>query len=212
MKNKGITFHNDINKVVDLLLLGKEELLSSYSYLTEEDYYTTVNNILYTLFTYEDRKEYADFLVSEDKKELAEKLLTEFFINKPVVTNLQVSKIPLLDHLEEYDEADKEEFSKINIVNEVTFNVKTNKYLFKVDVCLLEGSDTYAIHVYDTTALKDDKDIWDTEVACTDIDSSGNFFDSFSVYPLNNYTDEQKEVEELILDTLVGKNGVIVEF
>ena len=211
MKNKGITFHNDINKVVDLLLLGKEELLSSYSYLTEEDYYTTVNNILYTLFTYEDRKEYADFLVSEDKKELAEKLLTEFFINKPVVTNLQVSKIPLLSHLEEYDEADKEEFSKINIVDEVTFNVKTNKYIFKVEAYLVD-SDTYALNVDDITNLKEGEKYnrVDTDFY---VDSAGNFYEDFSVYPLNNNTDRQIEVEELIIDTLFNKeHGVIVAF
>ena len=211
--NKGQTFHNDINKVADMLLLGKEELLNSYSYLTETDFYTTVNNILYTLFTYEQRKEYADFLVSEGQQELAEKILTEFFINKPTVENLQVSKIPLLDHLEEYDEADEEEFSKISIVDEVTFNVKTDKYLFKVEVNLLE-SDTYAIHVYDISNLKENENIYNTEVevACTDIDSSGNFYDSFTVYPLNNYTDRQGEVEKVILDTLFDKDGVIVEF
>lgn len=133
--------------------------------------------------------------------------------SKPLIKNLQVSKIPLLDHLEEWDEADEEEFSKISIVNEVTFNVTTDKYIFKVEVNLLE-SDTYAIHVYDITNLKENENIYNTEVevACTDIDSSGNFFDSFSVYPLNNSTDEQKEVEDIIIDTLVGKDGVIIEF
>ena len=205
--NKGQTFHNDINKVADMLLLSKEELLNSYSYLTEEDYNTTINNILYTLFTYEQRKEYAEFLVAEGQQELAEKILTEFFIHKPVVTNLQVSKIPLLDHLEEYDEADEEEFSKISIVDEVTFNVTTDKYIFKVEAYLVE-SDTYALNVDDITnneeCHREDTDFY--------IDSSGNFYDNFTVYPLNNNTDRQEEVEKVILDTLFGKDGVIVEF
>lgn len=205
--NKGQTFHNDINKVADMLLLSKEELLNSYSYLTEEDYNTTINNILYTLFTYEQRKEYAEFLVAEGKQELAEKILTEFFINKPTVENLQVSKIPLLSHLEEWDEADEEEFSKTEIVDEVTFNVKTDKYIFKVEAYLVE-SDTYALNVDDITN-NEEYNREDTDVY---IDSSGNFYDNFTVYPIDNNTDRQEEVEKVILDTLFGKDGVIIAF
>ena len=130
--------------------------------------------------------------------------------NKPVVENLQVSKIPLLNHLEEWDEADEEEFSKINIVDEVTFNITTDKYIFKVEAYLVD-SDTYALNVDDITNLKKGEKCHRVDTD-TYADSAGNFYEDFSVYPSNNYTDRQEEVEELIIDTLFGENGVIVAF
>ena len=69
------TFHNDINKVADMLILNKEEFLDSYSYLSEEDYDITIENILYILFSTEERKEYREFLIEEGYKEFADKVL-----------------------------------------------------------------------------------------------------------------------------------------
>lgn len=69
------TFHNDINKVADMLLCGKDEFLKSYSYLSEEDYYTTMSNILWNNFSLEQRKEYKSFLINEGEEEYANKIL-----------------------------------------------------------------------------------------------------------------------------------------
>ena len=74
------TFHNDINKVADMLLLSKDELLKSYSYLSEEDYNMTINQILYNLFSYTQRQEYVEFLISEGQEEYAKKILPEHFM------------------------------------------------------------------------------------------------------------------------------------
>ena len=73
------TFHNDINKVADMLLIGKGEFLKSYPYLSEEDYNITINQILYNLFSYSQRREYVEFLISEGQEEYAKKILPEHF-------------------------------------------------------------------------------------------------------------------------------------
>ena len=69
------TFHTDINKVVDMLLLSKEEFLNSYSYLSESDYNITIESILYNLFSTEQRKEYKEFLIKEGYEEFANKII-----------------------------------------------------------------------------------------------------------------------------------------
>ena len=69
------TFHTVINKVVDMLLLSKEEFLNSYSYLSESDYNITIENILYNLFSTEQRKEYKEFLIKEGYEEFANKII-----------------------------------------------------------------------------------------------------------------------------------------
>ena len=71
------TFHNDINKVADMLLLSKDEFLKSYTYLDEDDFYATVNQILHNLFSYEQRQEYAEFLIGEGAEYFAKKILPE---------------------------------------------------------------------------------------------------------------------------------------
>ena len=73
------TFHNDINKVADMLLIGKGEFLKSYSYLSEDDYNITINQILYNLFSYSQRQEYVEFLINEGQEEYAKKILPEHF-------------------------------------------------------------------------------------------------------------------------------------
>ena len=75
------TFHNDINKVADMLLIGKDEFLRSYSYLSEEDYNITINQILYNLFSYSKRQEYVEFLINEGQEEYAKKILQEHFMS-----------------------------------------------------------------------------------------------------------------------------------
>lgn len=75
------TFHNDINKVADMLLIGKDEFLKSYSYLSEEDYNITINQILYNLFNYSQRQEYVEFLINEGQEEYAKKILPEHFMS-----------------------------------------------------------------------------------------------------------------------------------
>lgn len=74
------TFHNDINKVADMLLISKDEFLKSYSYLSEEDYNMTINQILYNLFSYTQRQGYVEFLISEGQEEYAKKILPEHFM------------------------------------------------------------------------------------------------------------------------------------
>lgn len=76
---KAETFHNDINKVADMLLIGKDEFLKSYPYLSEEDYNITINQILYNLFNYSQRQEYVEFLINEGQEEYAKKILPEHF-------------------------------------------------------------------------------------------------------------------------------------
>lgn len=44
-KDKAKSFSDDPDKLLDLLLLNKEEFLKSYSYITEEDYNATVEDI-----------------------------------------------------------------------------------------------------------------------------------------------------------------------
>lgn len=39
-------FADDMNKMHDFMLLSKDEFLSSYSYLNEDDYYATYNTIM----------------------------------------------------------------------------------------------------------------------------------------------------------------------
>ena len=47
MKNiTGYDFADDMNKMHDFMLLSKDEFLSSYSYLNEDDYYATYNAIM----------------------------------------------------------------------------------------------------------------------------------------------------------------------
>lgn len=75
------TFHNDINKVADMLLIGKDEFLRSYPYLSEEDYNITINQILYNLFSYSQRQEYVEFLINEGQEEYAKKILPEHFMS-----------------------------------------------------------------------------------------------------------------------------------
>lgn len=69
------TFHNDIYKVVDMLLLGKDKFLKSYSYLSEDDYYKTMKHILYDLFTYEQRYEYYEYLIDKVQLKYANKIV-----------------------------------------------------------------------------------------------------------------------------------------
>lgn len=91
------TFHNDINKVADMLLIGKDEFLKSYPYLSEEDYNITINQILYNLFSYSQRQEYVEFLINEGQEEYAKKILPEHFMsdnkeqNKPTSNVYKVS-------------------------------------------------------------------------------------------------------------------------
>lgn len=75
------TFHNDINKVADMLLISKGEFLRSYPYLSEEDYNITINQILYNLFSYSQRQEYVEFLINEGQEEYAKKILPEHFMS-----------------------------------------------------------------------------------------------------------------------------------
>ena len=75
------TFHNDINKVADMLLIGKGEFLKFYSYLSEEDYNITINQILYNLFNYSQRQAYVEFLINEGQEEYAKKILPEHFMS-----------------------------------------------------------------------------------------------------------------------------------
>ena len=91
------TFHNDINKVADMFLIGKDEFLKSYSYLSEEDYNITINQILYNLFSYSQRQEYVEYLINEGQEEYAKKILPEHFMsdnkeqNKPTSNVYKVS-------------------------------------------------------------------------------------------------------------------------
>lgn len=91
------TFHNDINKVADMLLISKGEFLRSYPYLSEEDYNITINQILYNLFSYSQRQEYVEFLINEGQEEYAKKILPEHFMsdnkeqNKPTSNVYKVS-------------------------------------------------------------------------------------------------------------------------
>jgi hypothetical protein len=48
-KQKVKTFYDDGDKILDLLLLSKEEFLKSYSYLTEEEYDATVEELRNTV-------------------------------------------------------------------------------------------------------------------------------------------------------------------
>ena len=45
-KITGYDFTDDMNKMHDFMLLSKDEFLSSYSYLNEDDYYATYNVIM----------------------------------------------------------------------------------------------------------------------------------------------------------------------
>ena len=62
---QGNSFHNDINKVADMLIMDKESFLQSYSYLTEADYYETLKTLLYNNFTLYERKEFKNYLLEE---------------------------------------------------------------------------------------------------------------------------------------------------
>ena len=75
------TFHNDINKVAYMLLICKDEFLKFYSYFSEEEYNITINQILYNLFSYTQRQEYVEFLISEGHEEHAKKILPKHFIS-----------------------------------------------------------------------------------------------------------------------------------
>ena len=69
------TFHNDINKVADMLYMSKEAFLDTYSYLTEDDFYETMRNLLFNGFSLEQREEYKGWLIEEGYQDFAEKVL-----------------------------------------------------------------------------------------------------------------------------------------
>ena len=81
VKQMAETFHNDINKVADMLLIGKDEFLEFYSYLSEEDYNITINKILCILFSYSQRQEYVEYLISEGDEEYAKKILPDHIMS-----------------------------------------------------------------------------------------------------------------------------------
>ena len=64
-----------------MLLIGKDEFLKFYSYLSEEDYNITINQILYNLFSYTQRQEYVEFLIDEGQEDYAKKILPEHFMS-----------------------------------------------------------------------------------------------------------------------------------
>ena len=120
----------------------------------------------------------------------------------------------LLDHLEECDEADRENLKDVKILDEAEFIVTKDNLKFLVNVSLCD-SDTYTLTVYDITHTKDIQDKYSLkEVACVSIDSCGNFYDSFEIYALGDIllNNRQEEVEETILNTLFGEKGIIIPF
>lgn len=65
MKNKGISFRNDIEKMNDYKEMTREEFLKSYSYLTQEDYEATKNELYL-----EKIKELAEFIFDTNDRDL----------------------------------------------------------------------------------------------------------------------------------------------
>ena len=123
----------------------------------------------------------------------------------------------LLDHLEEWEEDEEETLKNTKILDEAEFIVTKDNLKFLVNISLCD-SDIYTLTVYDRTHKDNIKDIKThaetTEVACVTVDSCGNFYDRFTIYPLGDIflKNRQKEVEDEIIDTLFGENGLVKEF
>ena len=123
----------------------------------------------------------------------------------------------LLDLLNEWEEDEKETLRNTKVLNEAEFIVTKDDLKFLVNISLCE-SDVYTLTVYDRTHKDSIKDIKThaetTEITCVTVDSCGNFYDRFTIYPLGDIflNNRQKEVEDEIIDTLFGENGLVKEF
>lgn len=127
---------------------------------------------------------------------------------------IKKEEISLLDHLEEWEEDEEETLKDVKVLDEAEFIVTEDNLKFLVNVSLC-NSDTYTVTVYDVTHAKDIKDKYGLrEVACVSIDSCGNFYDSFEIYALGDIllNNRQEKVEEEIINTLFGENGIIIPF
>ena len=126
-------------------------------------------------------------------------------------------EISLLDHLEEWEEWEEETLRNTKILDEAEFIVTKDNLKFLVNISLCD-SDIYTLIVYDRSNHADITNIKSygelTEVAQVTVDSCGNFYDRFTIYPLGDIflNNRQKEVEDEIIDTLFGENGLVKEF
>lgn len=126
-------------------------------------------------------------------------------------------EISLLDHLEEWEEWEEETLRNTKILDEAEFIVTKDNLKFLVNISLCDN-DIYTLIVYDRSNHADITNIKSygelTEVAQVTVDSCGNFYDRFTIYPLGDIflNNRQKEVEDEIIDTLFGENGLVKEF
>lgn len=94
------------------------------------------------------------------------------------------------------------------VTDEVKFKVCTKEKPYYVECYALdvEESDSYVIRVYDNErGLGNSLLSGDCQIAVSDVDSTGSMYD-------NGLQLEDKEVEEAIMETLFGKDGIIVPF
>lgn len=123
----------------------------------------------------------------------------------------------LLNHLEEWEEDEEETLRNTKILDEAEFIVTKDNLKFLVNISLCD-SDIYTLTVYDRTHEDNATNLKSyaetTEVACVTVDSCGNFYDRFTIYPLGDIflNNRQKEVEDEIINTLFGEKGIIIPF
>lgn len=144
---------------------------------------------------------------------------------------IKKEEISLLDHLDEWeedeeetlkntkvlDEDEEETLRNTKVLDEAEFIVTKDNLKFLVNISLCE-SDIYTLTVYDRSNHADITNIKSygelTEVAQVTVDSCGNLYDRFTIYPLGDVllNNRQKEVEDEIMETLFGENGLVKEF
>lgn len=123
----------------------------------------------------------------------------------------------LLDLLNEWEEDEEETLRNTKVLDEAEFIVTKDDLKFLVNISLCE-CDIYTLTVYDRSNHADITNIKSygelTEVAQVTVDSCGNLYDRFTIYPLGDIlqNNRQKEVEDEIMNTLFGENGLVKEF
>ena len=108
----------------------------------------------------------------------------------------------------EYDDGSAENIEYIGEVKLKVTHKDKEYYVNCYSLDVTEDGDSYVIRVYDSVDGMDITDInWlnEHEISWSDVDSSGSVYD-------NGLQLEDTKVEEAIMETLFGKNGIIIPF
>lgn len=92
-------FINDKEKIADLLILSKDEFLNSYTYLTENEYNSTIHAITELVNTSLD-KNLAELIDAEEEREYLQNILEQADAENIAVEDVILNRIERLYNLE----------------------------------------------------------------------------------------------------------------